>query len=177
MDPFNQSRFRPSRFMKSGFCLALFWCAGLVCGFVAFSGSSIITSDILRLAAAEKPAIWRFLSVLLLPFLFSALAVYLSKPQFLPMIAFFKAFLLMFVSIYVYSGFGTAGWLIRFLLMFSDLISVSLLYCYWSLYVSGKRLFATRHFVVCCLPVLLLGCFDYYSVMPLLTGLLSFQKG
>ncbi len=79
------------------------------------------------------------LLVTTLPFLISALAVYLAKPGLLLGICFGKAFLTAFVSVGFFQAFGYAGWLLRWLLAFSSCASAPVLYWFWLRYLPGTR--------------------------------------
>ena len=63
------------------------------------------------LAVNCQPSIFGLLTSVLLPFLFSAFAVYISVPKFLCVVSFLKAFLLAYVSSAVNAAFDGAGWL------------------------------------------------------------------
>ena len=94
------------------------WTLGLIAG--AFS--SVSAGDILlptmRAALCSGVSISGLLTVTLLPLLFSALAVYISKPMLLLPIAFGKGFLYSFWAGGILRLFGSSGWLVQLLLMF-----------------------------------------------------------
>jgi hypothetical protein len=69
--------------------------------------------------------------VLVLPFLFSVFLVTLGLKQFLPLVAFVKAFCFSFVAVGVFDGYGLGGWLAFPMLMFSDLFCLPALWLYW----------------------------------------------
>lgn len=154
------------------FLLALFWSLGLVCGdfLFRFFGSNLASQ--MPLAAVCQPSIFGLLISFLLPFLFSVFAVYISAPKLFFLIAFIKASLFAFVSAAVYSAFEGTGWLIRFLLLFTDITGVMLLYHYWQRHISGLRSFSALSFVGYLIPGFSAVLADYYYISPLLQRVL-----
>lgn len=147
--------------------LALFWSAGLFAGCVFYRNTGDSTVSLMCGALNGAVSIVSLLSVILLPFLLSAFAVYLSRPSFLFLIAFAKAFSLAFVSAGLLSAFGSAGWLARLLLMFSDCCTVPLLWLYWLRYSGKSRKFSPKGTCGTILLVCLVGIFDFYYVSPI----------
>lgn len=111
------------------------------------------------------------LGVLLLPLLFSALAVYFSKPRWLFGIAFLKAFSFAFVSAGICTGFGSAGWLVRSLILFSDGLSLPLLWLYWLRHIPGRRTFQAADVMVIAGCIGSIGLLDQFLIIPLLRGI------
>lgn len=150
--------------------LAACFSAGLILG-IRMSCEADFPLSLMRGAMTSTVSIVRLLSVLLLPVLISALAVYFSKPQFLYGIAFLKAFLFAFVSAGITAGFGSAGWLARWMLMFSDCLCLPLLWLYWLRHLPGRKTFqiADIWILACCIG--LIGLLDQIWMMPLLQGL------
>lgn len=74
-----------------------------------------------------------------LPFLFSAFAAYFSRPKLMLLICFWKALCFGFCGFGISIAYGQCSWLMRMLLMFSDLCSLPILLCYWSRYAWGNR--------------------------------------
>lgn len=147
--------------------LALFWIFGLVlgCCFHLSCGSS--TVSMMCGALDGTVSIVSLLSVILFPFLLSALAVFFFKPSLLPIIAFCKAFSLAFVAAGLLSAYGSAGWLAQLLLMFSDICTTPLLWLFW---VRSQGSAGTPSAHETCLwlsLVCLICCLDFYFVSPI----------
>jgi hypothetical protein len=121
------------------FLLALFWVLGLLFGDYLFGLAGSNLASQMPLAAMRQPSIFGLLTSISLPFLFSAFAVYISAPKLLLLIGFTKAVLSGFFFAAVYAAFGSSGWLLRCLLLFTDVCSTVLLYHYWLRHVSGIR--------------------------------------
>jgi hypothetical protein len=150
------------------FLLAMFWVCGLEFGdFVfRFTGSNLVSQ--MPLAAMRQPSIFGLLTSAFIPFLFSAFAVYISAPGLLFVIAFVKAMLFGLVSAAVCAAFGSAGWLVRVLLLFTDLCSVVFLYGYWLRHITGFRHFSAGSFAGYLLLVTGIVLADFYYISPLL---------
>ena len=151
--------------------LALFWTVGLICGFLVFLCADESVSSLMRRAVASPVSIVSLLISLLFPFLLSALAVFLSKPRLLLIIAFCKAFLLMYVTVCVRSAFGSAGWLVQALYMASDILTLPLLYRYWLQHIRQNGSFRFGNNAMYFLAAVAAGFLDYFYISPLLLGL------
>lgn len=150
--------------------LAACFLVGLILG-IRMSHEAEFSFSLMRSALKSTVSIVRLLSVLLLPFLFSALAVYFSKPKLLYGIAFLKAFAFGFVSAGINAAFGSAGWLVRLLVMFSDCMSMPILWLYWLRHLPGKRVFQAADVMITVGCISLVGFLDHMLIMPLLRGI------
>lgn len=113
-----------------------------------------------------------FLS-LLLPLLFSVLAVYIRKPKLLLVICFLKASLFAFTSCQIMMAYSGAGWLVRLLFLFSDICMVPAHYWYWSRHVGGEGLGDWSDAAACAAYAVFIGSTDYCLVAPFLAQLIS----
>ena len=119
--------------------LALLWVAGLIAGGFVFRYTGSNLASQMPLAVASQPSIFSLLMSSLLPFLFSAYAVYIGLPRILYGIGFLKAFGLGYLSNSVVYAFGSGGWLVRWLFLFTDISAAAVLYCYCHRHISGVR--------------------------------------
>lgn len=152
--------------------LAFSWCLGLVLGLwsSAMAGESLV--PLMQSAASARVTITGLLTAISLPFLLSALAVFLGRWWLFLPIAFGKAFLIAFTGYGVFVSFGSAGWLMRVLLMFSDCACAPLLLWLWIHGITAER----RRVLSVAGPALLalaIGSVDFYVVSPFLAMLLS----
>lgn len=150
--------------------LAFCFSMGLVFGTLSFYRADL-SSSLMHGAISGSVSIVHLLSVILLPFLLSALAVFFSKPKLIFAIAFLKAFNFAFISAGVFAAFGCGGWLVRWLLMFSDCLTMPLLWLYWLRNAFGCRAFRIWEVGTTAAAYCLIGCLDYYFIMPLLLGI------
>ena len=150
--------------------LAFCWCAGLLTGCFLANHAGNIHSSMMR-RAVSCPVSIASLVVLLLPFLFSAFAVYVSQYWLLVPIVFWKAMSFSRVACWITAAYGSAGWLMRFLLMFTDLFTLPLLVLFWLRYGGkGRRLTALSALAYCAAAVSI-GSVDFWIISPFLAGL------
>ena len=152
--------------------LAFSWLAGLLCGLASyiFAGDSL--DSLMRGAVFGSVSISGLLSVTILPFLFSAFAVYVRKPRLLHIAAFGKAFALSFVCLGIMHACGSAGWLVRWLLCFSSCAFAPVLYLYWLRHISGSRRFSFGEAALVFSAAVLIGSVDFTIVAPFLARLI-----
>jgi hypothetical protein len=155
------------------FLLALSWAAGFCSGCLIFryAGSDLVTQ--MPLAVNCQPSIFGLLTSVLLPFLFSAFAVYISVPKLLCVVSFLKACLFAYMSSAVYTAFSGAGWLVRWLFLFTDICGTVLLYHYWHRHITGVRAFSRGTFFIYQTVLFLVVFLDVRFVSPLLRHCLS----
>ena len=108
------------------FFLIFLWCIGFACGANLARRTGNFVS-LMRACCESRVSIVGLVTVPFLPFLFSAVAVYLSSLPLLYLTAFFKTFSFGFCIFAVTRSFGSAGWLIRFLLLFTDICTLPVL--------------------------------------------------
>ena len=152
--------------------LAFSWLLGLGAGGLVFCYAGEIVS-LMPLAAAGQPSIVSLFLCTSLPFLLCAFVLYLGKPGFLLPVCFFRALFYAYVLSGVFCSFEGAGWLIRWLLLFTPTFSCVLLYGYAGRHISGLFGISVWGILGCLLWVAVLVLLDYRFVSPLLRQLLS----
>lgn len=157
----------------SRFFLALSWLLGLGFGVYVFRYIGSDFASQMPLAAIRQPSIFGLLTSATVPFLFSAFAVYISAPGLLVGTCFCKAFMLAYVSCGVSFAFGSAGWLVIRLLLFTDITCTVFLYLYWLRHISGARTFSPLRFSGYLTAVILTVWVDIMWIAPLLRCCLS----
>ena len=159
---------------KSGrWFLAFSWVLGLGFGGLVFRSCGETAVSLMRLALYEQVSIVGLLLSSLLPFLFSAFAVYLHCPGLLLVICFFRAFLYSYFLCSLFGAFGPSGWLLRWLFLFTDSCAAALLYGYAQGHITGYSGFSPGRFALFSLCVGLLTGVDYKIILPILGQLLS----
>lgn len=159
------------------FILAFFWVTGLLCGIFAFRrvGSDLV--PLMRRAAYAPVSIVGILCAATLPFLLSAFAVFLSRPVWILPICFGKAFCFSLISMGILQAYGSAGWLIRYLLLFGNCASAPILYWLWLQYFRKYRSTPLWEGTLAFSLALLLGSINYRVIAPLLASLIEYTKG
>ena len=155
--------------------LACSWLLGLVSGIFAANGTTSHFDLPDTLFQAPEPV--TLLSVMLLPVLVSVLFVCAGKSALLLAVCFLKAFSFAYVSRVVTAGFGTAGWLIQFLAMFSDCMSLPVLWLFWRRLIARPQHSILRLSTDAVLTTLVIGIMDCHFISPFLTALQISQKG
>lgn len=152
--------------------LALLWVAGLIIGGFVFryTGSNFVSQ--MPLAVASQPSIFGLLMSSLLPFLFSAYAVYIGWPRILYGISFLKACGLGYLSNSVVYAFQSAGWLVRWLFLFTDISAAAVLYCYCHRHISGVRKLSAGNFSAYAGVLAAVSLLDYSVITRLLLRVL-----
>lgn len=91
----------------------------------------------------------------------------------IPVIA-LKAFFYMYCFYAITCSFGTAGWLVRILLLFSDTFSVIFLLIYCYRFAAGNRNDMLRLYQIMLLFLILVGSLDYYVISPFIMMLINY---
>lgn len=146
--------------------LLLCWILGLLLGMISAAGAGDSFFLMMRGADNLTVSIPGLLLVTALPFLFTAFAVFFSQPWLLLLLAFMKAFSFGFCAFGIMAVYGTASWLVGFLLMFTDACTMPLLMWLWLRHcdLSGQRF--SRDVVVCFAAALVLGIIDICLISP-----------
>ena len=153
--------------------LALFWILGIALGIVYAAVCRSHVASLMRGFLSGTVSIVGLLCVSVIPFLFSAFAVLISKPRILFLVAFGKGFFFSFVSCGFLFSLGSAGWLFRLLLMFSDLVSMPVLFWYWQRHISGEACFSAVQSLFVASLLILIGSIDFCCVSPFLALLIN----
>lgn len=151
--------------------LASVWMIGLSSGIWAYVSSGTALVSLMRSTLQGAVSIVRVLCMTSLPFLFSAFAVFLSCPWLIFPVALVKGFSFSFAAMGLMHAFGSAGWLIRLLSCFADVVTIPLLYWFWcSCFRLEDRLLGHRCVLAASL-LLLAGSIDSCLIAPFLAGL------
>ncbi len=153
--------------------LALIWCVGLISGVGSFYFTGDSFPSLMRMAAASHVSIVNLVIPSMLPFLFSAFALYLQCPQLLAVLCFLKAWLFGFVSFGCISAFGTAGWLLWLMALFSDIVCMVPLWWFWISHVECEGFVRFGQLATCILIVLCVISLDQGFISPFLVDLIE----
>ena len=135
------------------------WILGILCG-CFFATQTSDKASLMHMLLQSHMSIVGGLAVSFLPLCISAVIISLNKTALLIPLAFVKAFMYSFSSACVICAFGTAGWLVRLLFLFSD--SLISLFCFrlWLCCFSGvKRIeWECMSCAICCVCVFTVDC-------------------
>lgn len=172
MVSFFRTLFSPASRRAPAIILAFALLAGFFGGAYTATLADPSSFSLMRTASNSCVSIACLLPALLLPFLFSAFAVYISQYWLLIPIAFIKAFCFSYLSA-AFLLLQDSGWLLRMLLMFTDCLSMPVLCWLWLRSCSGSRESNLRTFAAAVLIVVGITCLDYQYISPFLVNLLS----
>ena len=120
----------------------IIWVSGLIGGVFLFlySDSSIVS--MMRRIPFHSVSIVSLLFTGLIPFLFTAYAVFTFQPWFIAVICFCNSCLLSFLTSGIFMAYASAGWLICCVtLCFNSIRSAALLFLWFRLFQSkGQRI-------------------------------------
>lgn len=161
------------RIFPSGTCKLLSgvcWICGLLVGMYAAAGAGDLLLLTMRgncLAVSISG-----LLITLLPFLLTAIAVFLPHPGFLIPVILWKAFTYGFCAYGLAIVYHGAAWLVRILLMFSQTATVPLLMWLWLRKCNSSELFRSGELAACGAAVVVVGILDYCLISPLAVTLI-----
>ena len=146
---------------------------GFSVGFYFFENTGNSPILLMRVALCCNVSISSLLCSVFLPFLLSFLCVYFSKQWLLYWICFWKMFSFGFSANCLLRAFGSAGWLVQSLSMFSDLAALIMLtwFCVRNLRICRHP--ARKDFLVATSVVFPICVADYIFISPFVASLFS----
>lgn len=153
--------------------LAVLWILGLGFGGSIASHSEDYIIPLMRTAVNIRVSIVNLLVLQLLPLLISAIAVYFSMPLLIYPLCAFKAVSFGFILGCLGISFGSAGWLIRLLYLFTDTIMTPLLLWYWFKHISGAKLSVYRDNKLLFSAFSFAAVLEYFMISPFLVVLMN----
>ena len=159
------SDFPPVAVRNLSFWIVLPVVAFLGTYFAVIADSSVVS--MVRQTAFGQVSIVCLISAQLLPFLIAAYAAYTSNRIMLMTVCTYKMFLFAFLGCLVWRAFGSAGWLLRSLFLFSDICLFPVLLWFSLRRLYGYGVFGRDLWICCCIVAVILLC-DRFFVSPLL---------
>ena len=151
------------------FTLACSWISGLILGISISKSVSVEVPA--SIAASPNASPYGVVMVTLFPILVSVLLMYMSQNWLIPVIAFFKSFSFSYVSWILMRDFGSASWLIQFLMMFSDCVSLPLLWWFWCRSLKADKPFSFALSAPLVFTAVAIAILDYRFISPILSSL------
>ena len=153
--------------------LAISFVSGLAAGTAASASAGDPLMRTVSEALSVPGSLSGILTAALMPFVLSALAVAMGRPVFLYPIAFGKAFLTGFLGFAVLGAYGSAGWLVRGLSMFTECLTLPVLLIYWFRHLSPEHPSVPLSTAAAVFAAVLAGAIDYCIVSPFLAAVIS----
>lgn len=148
-----------------------FWIAGLVSGGVVAYHAEPSVIAIVRTSVTYVASLPGLLLMLFLPAVLSVIVAKNFSAYWVMPLVFVKAMCFGFACCICCDAFGSAGWLIRCLLLFSDTVSAFALVCLW-LRLFFNPAFSTKQ-TIKHITILSIGlfCFEHFVVSPFVVSL------
>ena len=159
--------------MQSNPALLLAWSLGLVVGVYFFLSAGTPVFSMMREIPAGSVSIVSLLVTGLIPFLFTAYAVFISSYWLILAVCFCKAILNSFISMGITVAYASAGWLVRSLLLISDSFICVLLLFLWLRFRSESKTRWFLSWLVC----IVISTSVFYIISPYAAGLIEIKKG
>lgn len=158
---------------RASWLLAIVWISGLVTGVLVFLQADV--SFLLMRRFFAPVSIVSLLIAVLLPVCFSFTAACLRLWFLFFPSCFWKALCFSFSGCCVYAAFDHAGWLISWLILFSDAATLPFLYLFWLACVrrGANTSWITMFFLVS--VVIMIGCFNIRFISPILACLIEWS--
>ncbi len=156
----------------SRYAVALCWLTGLLLGFCAAKSAGTTLIWAVKGAAYGSVSLLRLLLICVLPFLICCAAIYLNENWLLLFGCLYEAFSFGFCAVGIGLTFGSAGWLIRFLLLFSDCMSLPAM-LFICLFFAGKHTHIKALSIVSIVYATAVAVFDYLCIVPLLQAAIT----
>ena len=161
----------PASLHQRRLMLLVFWGLGTILG-IAFSYCSQPLLPLMRRTVSSSVSIVGLGAVLFLPYLLTVSAVLFSRTGILLGIAFVKPLFFCMCAAAIDQAFGDAGWIIRFLLLFSDTASLPVLF--WLIWrcLDGSRSARMLDFIPAAGILVMIGLTDYFLIAPFLDSVI-----
>ena len=148
-----------------------------ICGMIAGCWQSIAASDSVLLiydhAIFTNASLLGLLLYSLIPFVLVHILLRWSYILVAYALLFFKMFLFGCCAYGLVIAFGQSGWLVRWLIMFSDSCTIILLIWYFARSISGTSDHAQSDHIICIVLSAMIVIFDYLIVSPFTVLLLN----
>lgn len=151
--------------------LLLFWILGCTEGVRLSSVCAESFSSLMRSSDFSSVSIVCAIAVAFLPLLVSYISVYFNLPLLLLPAAFIYASLFTFIGSGLYSHFMNAGWVVRWLMMFTSSCMSPVLLYFWIRSINGNREVLHKDMLYCSLCALLVCSVDCAIISPFTTDL------
>jgi len=154
----------------------LFLCSGLclVLGTLFAAQADVTGLSLMRLAASCRVSIVCHLASQLLPFLIAAYAVNISGLWLLYTVCSCKLFSFAYMGTLIMNAFGSAGWLVRSLFLFSDIILVPMLCWYCARRVLADSDSEKKDFWICIGVAVVTALINWLFISPFLVKIINF---
>lgn len=153
--------------------LLMLWIFGIILGAAAGGAASSESVSLMRRVLFAPVSIVGLLICAVLPFAFSFAAVLSGRARLIYLLCGLKGFSFAYTGSLCLACFGSAGWLVRAFLLFSQIATVPALWYVWLSLCKGREKLGRTGFGFLSAHVLVAVLLDYFMVAPYLSGLSS----
>lgn len=161
------------RSFSGPFCVCIFWLISLLAGTYIATFAPTTSQSLMLTLVHSRMSIVSLTFVAILPFVLSAIILrFFSWPFLIPIVS-IKAYCLGFVGSLVFISYPGAGWLMRWLLIFTDSVLVIMQLYLWiqcSVKHPKQRIDLICTYIIWALVFV---CLDHYCVYPFALSLLE----
>ncbi len=150
------------------------WTFGLLSGLYVVSESNDSARSVFLLFLSSRSTLVGLILTQMFPLVFSCFIFWLSKPNLIHLVIFIKAFLFAYCAFGIVLAYGTAGWMIRWIILFSSSCSTLPLLWFWCRNFTKKGESYCQDLLVCAFSLILICVFDYLAVLPLAKRLVNY---
>lgn len=168
---FNQKN---SNLNQSIICLSCCWVLGLVIGVIVSLNTNVSYDALVKLLFSSKLSAINVLLTIVFPYLLTLLSYKLLRWKGICVLATCKAFLYCWTATTIVNCFGSAGWLLRCVLIFSNSVSVVFLIWFWIRNCSQAYTSKYLDLLLCLFLSLVVAFIDYSIISPFGVHLLSY---
>lgn len=146
----------------------LSWTSGLLVGSLAALFTDPISLSGMREAVTRGVSIPGSFVASLIPFLAVAYTVFVSRPKWICLIAFIKAFSFSYIGLLIHIVFGSAGWLVRCFFQFSGLCAAPVFCWFCARHISGAHETVRRDLRFVSVLMAAIAAVDFFVIAPYL---------
>lgn len=162
----------PSFCRRSVFVLAISWLVSIVSGILLAATFPVSLFSLMRTSLSGRVSIVGAFAVLIFPLFSSAVAIRFNRLRFIYLIATLKGICFGFSIFILLKLFGSAAWLVRWLILFSDACMSIPLFSFWIRHLRHPHNGLRNDFICCLVLCILIGVVDYYVISPFTVALL-----
>ena len=149
------------------------WILSVLFGMLFASNEQGTASSLICCALLQDASLIGFLLTAFLPLLIAVVSIFLQIVSPLYIICFIKGISLGYCMISFLAAFGSAGWLLAVLILFSNISSLILFHYLSLLHLSSSRAISLEDFLIAFILFLGIGIVDYIAISPYTAFLIS----
>lgn len=155
------------------FCVHMAWLLGITAGIFPFFFSESPPFPVARRCFICPAGLGVILFISLIPVVLTAVFSYFAGFSGLALLALLQGFLFSYVSFLILISLGTQCMLVSFLLLFTHILCLPVLYFLWLQIAHARKSLPVKHAVSALVFCLLAGLLDYALVMPFTASLIN----